>query len=83
MKIIVNALAYQAVWFTAILWGNPGAAAGCLVIIILLATSECKTDDLKMIGFLMILGLLVDGTLQQIGFLALEAPAFPFLSGFL
>ena len=77
MKLIINVLAYQAVWFSAILWGNPGAAAGCLIILILLATSECRGDDLKMIGFLMFLGLLVDGTLQQVGFFTFRSPGFP------
>ena len=77
MKIIVNVLAYQAVWFAAIQWGNPGAAAGCLIIVILLATSECRGDDLKMIGFLMFLGLLVDGTMQQIGFFTFTNPGVP------
>lgn len=77
MKLIANALAYQAVWFAAILWGNPGAVAGCLIILLLLATSECRVDDLKMIGFLMFLGLLVDGTLQQAGFFTFRSPGFP------
>ena len=77
MKLIANALAYQAVWFTAILWGNLGAVAGCLIIIILLATSECRVDDLKMIGFLMFLGLLIDGTLQQVGFFTFRSSGFP------
>lgn len=77
MKLIANALAYQAVWFSAILWGNSGAVAGCLIILILLATSENRENDLKMIGFLMFLGLLVDGTLQQVGFFSFRSPGFP------
>jgi len=77
MKLIANALAYQVVWFSAILWGNLGAAVGCLLILILLVTSECWGDDLKMIGFLMFLGLLVDGTLQQVGFFTLRSPGLP------
>lgn len=77
MKLIVNALAYQAVWFLAIFWGTPGAAVGCAIIVVLLATSECRKDDLKMIGFLMFLGLLVDGTLQQVGFFTFTNPGEP------
>ena len=77
MKLVVNALAYQAVWFSAILWGTPGAAVGCVIIFILLTTSERRGDDLKMIGFLMFLGLLVDGTLQQVGFFTFTNPGFP------
>ena len=77
MKLIANALAYQAVWFSAILWGNPGAATGCVIIFILLMTSERRSDDLKMIGFLIFLGLLVDGTLQQVGFFTFKSPGLP------
>ena len=77
MKLYVNALAYQAVWFSAILWGNLGAVAGCLILLILLTTSEHKREDLKMIGFLMFLGLLVDGTLQQVGFFTFRNPGWP------
>lgn len=77
MKLLANALAYQAVWFTAILWGNAGAVAGCCIILILLATSDRREDDLKMIGFLMFLGLLVDGVLVQVGFFSFRSPGFP------
>lgn len=77
MKLIINALAYQAVWLSAILCGNPGAVAGCFIVLILLVTSECKGDDLKMIGFLLFLGLLVDGTLQQVGFFSFRGSGFP------
>lgn len=77
MKLYANALAYQAVWFTAILWGNLGAVAGCLIILILITTSEHKREDLKMIAFLMFLGFLVDGTLQQIGFFTFRSAAWP------
>lgn len=77
MKLIANALAYQAVWFSAILWATPGAAAGCVIIGILLVTSDRKSDDLRMIGFLMFLGLLVDGTLQQVGFFIFKSPGLP------
>ena len=77
MKLYVNALAYQAVWFSAILWGNLGAVAGCLIILILLTTSEHRGEDLKMIGFLMFLGLLVDGTLQQVGFFTFRNSGWP------
>lgn len=77
MKLIANAVAYQVVWFTAIFWSNTGAVFGCIIILILLATSESRTNDLKMIGFLMFLGLLVDGTLQQVGFFTFTSPGFP------
>lgn len=77
MKLIANGLAYQAIWFSAILWGNSGAAVGCVIITILLATSQRKSDDIKMVAFLMFLGLLVDGTLQQVGFFTFTSPGLP------
>ncbi len=77
MKLIANALAYQAVWFSAILWATPGAAVGCVIIGILFMTSDRKSDDLRMMGFLMFLGLLVDGTLQQVGFFIFKSPGLP------
>lgn len=77
MKILANALAYQVVWFLAILLGNPGAAAGAVLIFILLVISECREGDLKMIGLLTLLGLIVDGTLQHVGFFTFKSPGFP------
>ncbi|WP_163340491.1 DUF2878 domain-containing protein [Desulfopila sp. IMCC35008] len=77
MKLVINALVYQAVWFLAILWGNTGALFGCILILILLATSEQKIADIRMIGFLIFLGLLVDGTLQQVGFFSFSNPGLP------
>lgn len=77
MRLIANAIAYQAVWFLGILWANPGAMVGCCIILILLGTSKRRDDDLKMIGFLMFLGVLVDGTLQQVGFFTFKSPGLP------
>jgi len=77
MKLVANALAYQAVWFLAILWGNTGAVFGCGIILILWATSEHRGNDLKMILFLVFLGLLVDGTLLQVGFFTFRSHGVP------
>lgn len=77
MKILVNVLTYQAIWFSGIMWGNQGAILGCILLVIHLARSECRAADLKMMGFLLILGFLVDGTLQQVGFFSFTTPGFP------
>lgn len=77
MKLIANALAYQAVWFSAIMWATPGAAVGCVIILILFSISKRRGDDLRMTGFLIFLGSLVDGSLQQIGFFTFTTPGFP------
>lgn len=77
MKLLLNILSYQAVWFLAILWGNTGAAIGSVLIIIHIVRSERKSADLKMMGFLFFLGLLVDGTLLQMGFFSFKNTGFP------
>ncbi len=77
MKYLVNALAYQAVWFLSILWANPGAIIGCVIILILLVASDRKKQDIKVMGYMMFLGLLIDGTLQQIGFFTFNNPGVP------
>lgn len=68
MKNFVNVLIYQTVWVLAILKGNQGAALGVVLLIIHLASSEYRVADLKMMGFLLFVGILVDGTLVQVGF---------------
>lgn len=77
MKIFVNVLIYQIVWFLAILKGNQGAALGVALLIIHLANSEYTVADLKMMGFLLFVGILVDGTLVQIGFFTFTNTGFP------
>lgn len=77
MKLIVNALAYQAIWFSAILWATPGAIAGCLIIALLFSISGRKGDDLRMTAFLIFLGMLLDGSLQQVGFFTFTNTGWP------
>ena len=77
MKILVNVLTYEAIWLLGILWGNQGAILGCILLVIHLARSECKAADLKMMAFLLLLGFLVDGTLQLVGFFSFSTPGFP------
>ena len=77
MKILINVLTYEAIWFLGIKWGNQGAILGCILLIVHLVRSECKAADLKIMGFLLVLGFLVDGTLQQVGFFSFTTPGFP------
>lgn len=77
MKILINVLIYQAVWFLAILKANQGALIGLVLLTLHLASSRCRMADLKMMGFLLFLGLLVDGTLHQIGFFSFTPSGFP------
>lgn len=57
--------------------GNKGAIAGLFVLLIHLVITESRMDDLKMMGFLLFTGFLVDGTLQQIGFFTFTTSGFP------
>lgn len=77
MKIFINVLIYQTVWFLAILRGNQGALLGIALLIAHLASSRCRVADLKMMGFLLFLGVLVDGILHQIGFFSFTQSGFP------
>lgn len=77
MKILINVLFYQVIWFSCVLLGNSGALVALVVLPLHLAASGMVAADLKMIGFLFAVGLLVDGTLQQIGFFTFKQPGFP------
>lgn len=77
MNILINILTYEAIWLLGILWGNQGAVVGCVLLIIHLLRSKCRAADLKVMGFLFFLGLLVDGTLQLVGLFSFTNPGFP------
>lgn len=77
MKNLANAIAYQAIWFLSILWSNQGALLGCVILLILLVTSDRRKQDIKVMGYMLFLGLLIDGTLQQIGFFTFNNPGVP------
>lgn len=77
MKIFFNVLLYQLIWFLCVLGGNKGAIAALPLLLIHLALSGSRGADLKMMGFMIFLGLLVDGTLQQVGFFSFTIPGFP------
>ncbi len=77
MKIFVNVILYQLIWFLCVLGGNKGAIAALPLLLLHLAFTNCRGADLKMMGFMLFLGLLVDGTLQQVGFFSFTTPGFP------
>lgn len=77
MKILVNVILYQLIWFLCVLGGNTGALAALPFLLIHLALSGCRGADLKMMGLMAFLGLIIDGTLQQIGFFYFTNPGFP------
>lgn len=77
MKILGNIFIYQAVWLLAVLGGDSYVYGGLLLLLIHLAFSPFKGDDLRMMGFLLFVGLLVDGTLNQVGFFSFTETGFP------
>ncbi len=77
MKIIVNAAAYQLSWFLAVLGGNMGACFAVGLLIVHLVFSSARMADLRMMFLLLCIGLVVDGTLQQIGFISFKVTGFP------
>jgi hypothetical protein len=77
MKIFVNVLLYQLIWLLCVLGGNRGALVALLLLLIHLVQTDKRAADLKMMGFLLFVGLLVDGTLQQLGFFTFTVTGFP------
>lgn len=77
MRLLVNILFYQAIWVLCVLAGNKGAIAGLVIVLIHLVITDRRRDDLKMMGFMLFTGLLVDGTLHQVGFFSFTVSGFP------
>ena len=77
MKILVNVVLYQFIWFLCVLGGNKGAFAALPLLLLHLALSSSRRADLQMMCFMLFLGVLVDGTLQHVGFFTFTNPGFP------
>lgn len=77
MKIIANAVAYQLSWFLAVLGGNAGASFGVGILLLHLVFSSKRMADLRMMFLLLFTGLVVDGTMHQIGFISFTQTGFP------
>lgn len=77
MKILINVILYQLVWLLCVLGGNRGALAALMLLFIHIVKTDKRAADLKMMGFLLFVGMLVDGTLQQVGFFTFTATGFP------
>lgn len=77
MKILGNVIIYQLIWLLSVFGGNRGAYGGIVLLLIHLFFSQVRAADLRMMGFLLFIGLLVDGTLHQIGFISFTVTGFP------
>jgi len=74
---ILNIFLYQLIWFSSVLGGNKGAVIALIFLLIHLVITKKRVADLKMMGFMLFVGLLVDGTLQQVGFFKFTVTGFP------
>ena len=77
MKALVNILIYQVIWFLAVFAGNIGALCGALLLPVHLLMSGKRGFDLWMMVFMLAAGLVIDGTLQHIGFYTFSSGGFP------
>lgn len=77
MKVVVNVVMYQLIWFLCVLFDTIGAFGGLLIVALHFAVSDRKLEDLRMSAFLLVLGIIVDGTLVQLGFFSFTTPGFP------
>ena len=60
-----------------VLGGNAYAYGGLVLLLVHLYFSPVRGDDLRMMGLLLFIGLLVDGTLHQLGFFSFTETGFP------
>ena len=77
MKIILNVILYQLIWLLCVLGANTGAIMALPLLLVHLVTSRTRLADLKMMGLMVFLGTIVDGTLQQMGFFSFTTSGFP------
>jgi hypothetical protein len=80
MSSLLQFLAYQAVWFAAVIGAGrgspwPGVAAGAIFVFVSLALSKRTDNDLRLIGAGLALGVGLDGGLATAEWLAHAAPA--------
>jgi hypothetical protein len=73
----INVGINQAIWFICVLGGNAGAIFALPLLILNIFLSPHRRADLQMIGLLLIIGVLIDGTLQAIGFFSFTSAGFP------
>lgn len=84
MSQLGNFLGYQAVWFAAVYGAGRGSPWPALIAMLAFATwqlgrSQLRTQDLRLIGVALVLGVLLDGALSLSGTLhyAAAEPALP------
>jgi hypothetical protein len=77
MNPFINVGINQAIWFLCVLGGNGGALFALPLLVVNILLSPQKRADLQMIGLLLLIGVVIDGTLQAIGFFSFSSGGFP------
>jgi hypothetical protein len=77
MNPFINVGINQAIWFLCVLGGNGGALFALPLLVLNIFLSRHKRADLQLIGLLLFIGALIDGTLQAIGFFSFISAGFP------
>lgn len=74
---LFNVLLYQTIWFCCVLGGNPWSPAGLGLICLHFVLSPRRRDDLRLLIILLVVGSLLDGSLQLMGILEFSSPGLP------
>ena len=77
MNPFINIGINQAIWFICVLGGNTGALFALPLLLLNILLSPHKQADGQMIGLLLLLGILIDGSLQAIGFFSFTSSGIP------
>ena len=77
MRQLINVAIYQLIWFLCVLLGDRGGLIALPLLGLHVAHSSSPPADLKMMGFLLPAGIVIDGTLCTAGFFSFPAPAHP------
>jgi hypothetical protein len=80
MSAWANFIGYQLAWFAVVgtAAGNRvwlGLAAAALFVAVQMALSERRALDVRLLIVAMVLGLIIDGTLSELGWIRYAAPA--------
>lgn len=77
MNIVANFALYQIAWFLCVFLENMGGLIAFSLLFLHLYLSPTKRADLRLMGLLLLAGLIMDGILFFAGFLKFNAPSLP------
>jgi hypothetical protein len=77
MNALVNIALYQIVWFVCIRFGNSGGLISLPLLALHLFLSDKRRADLKTMGGLLVAGVVIDGTLNVVGFFTFDPQGYP------